>query len=69
MDTLIRCYRDADAGRVVALWEAVLPDSAPHNEPAIALRKKLEADPQKPRYLLTEPGAGYRLVNPVLSRP
>jgi len=44
MDTLIRCYRDADAGRVVALWEAVLPDSAPHNEPAIALRKKLEAD-------------------------
>ena len=44
MDTLIRCYRDADAGRVVALWAEVLPDSAPHNEPAIALRKKLEAD-------------------------
>ena len=25
------------------------------------LRKKLESDPQKPRYLITEPGVGYRL--------
>jgi two-component system KDP operon response regulator KdpE len=29
------------------------------------LRQKLEADPARPRYLLTEAGAGYRLVNPV----
>jgi two-component system, OmpR family, KDP operon response regulator KdpE len=28
------------------------------------LRRKLEADPTRPRYLLTEPGAGYRLVDP-----
>jgi two-component system, OmpR family, KDP operon response regulator KdpE len=27
------------------------------------LRHKLEADPARPRYLLTEPGAGYRLVD------
>jgi two-component system KDP operon response regulator KdpE len=29
------------------------------------LRRKLEDDPARPRYLLTEPGAGYRLVKPV----
>jgi two-component system KDP operon response regulator KdpE len=26
------------------------------------LRHKLEAEPARPRYLLTEPGVGYRLV-------
>jgi two-component system KDP operon response regulator KdpE len=30
-----------------------------------SLRRKLEDDPARPRYLLTEAGAGYRLVNPV----
>ncbi|GAB3448168.1 response regulator [Phycicoccus ginsengisoli] len=28
------------------------------------LRRKLEPDPAAPRYLLTEPGQGYRLVDP-----
>jgi two-component system KDP operon response regulator KdpE len=27
------------------------------------LRRKLEVDPARPRYLLTEPGAGYRLLS------
>ena len=26
------------------------------------LRHKLEADPTQPRYLITEPGVGYRLI-------
>jgi two-component system KDP operon response regulator KdpE len=29
-----------------------------------ALRRKIEPDRARPRYLLTEPGAGYRLIAP-----
>ncbi len=29
---------------------------------AAQLRRKLEADPARPRYILTEPGVGYRLA-------
>jgi two-component system KDP operon response regulator KdpE len=29
------------------------------------LRRKVEDDPTRPRYLLTEPGAGYRFVDPL----
>ncbi len=30
------------------------------------LRRKLEGDPTRPRYIVTEPGAGYRFVRPDL---
>ena len=33
------------------------------------LRRKIEPDPARPRYVLNEPGAGYRLVAPEPSRP
>jgi ribosomal protein S18 acetylase RimI-like enzyme len=37
----IRPYEDQDERQVVSLWSEVLPESAPHNEPATALRLKL----------------------------
>ncbi len=40
---LIRPYRPADEPAVVALWRAALADPAPHNDPATAVRKKLDA--------------------------
>jgi len=33
------------------------------------LRRKIEPDPTRPRYLLNEPGAGYRLVDPDAAVP
>jgi ribosomal protein S18 acetylase RimI-like enzyme len=41
----IRPYEDSDKPAVIALWSEVLPDSAPHNDPATAIRKKREVEP------------------------
>jgi ribosomal protein S18 acetylase RimI-like enzyme len=40
----IRPYQDTDAEAVIALWREVLPDSAPHNDPATSIRNKLAVD-------------------------
>jgi len=44
MNPIIRAYEESDAQAVIELWSSVLPDSAPHNDPAIALREKLAVD-------------------------
>jgi ribosomal protein S18 acetylase RimI-like enzyme len=40
----IRPYEDPDEQGVIALWGEVLRDSAPHNDPATSLRKKLAVE-------------------------
>jgi len=39
------------------------PDTSYLRVYALQLRKKIEDDPAKPEYLITEPGVGYRLVS------
>jgi ribosomal protein S18 acetylase RimI-like enzyme len=38
---IIRTYQESDESAVVALWRQVLPDDAPHNDPADSIRRKL----------------------------
>jgi two-component system KDP operon response regulator KdpE len=46
-----------------AVWGPEYGDEAHYLHVYVArLRKKIEPDPQTPRYLVTEPGVGYRLV-------
>jgi len=48
------------------VWGAAYDDESHYLHVYVSqLRRKLEPDPARPRYLLTEPGAGYRLVNPL----
>ncbi len=57
------------AGKVVthnqllnAVWGAAYATETPYLRVYMGqLRHKLEADPARPRYLITEPGVGYRL--------
>ena len=45
------------------VWGPAYADQAHYLRVYMAqLRHKLEADPARPRYLLTEPGVGYRLA-------
>ena len=51
-ELLNRVWTDADGADPSYLWVTVR-----------RLRRKLEADPDRPRYLLTERGVGYRLIS------
>jgi ribosomal protein S18 acetylase RimI-like enzyme len=41
---LIRPYEPGDEAGVLALWREALFDAAPHNDPALSLRKKIAAE-------------------------
>jgi ribosomal protein S18 acetylase RimI-like enzyme len=40
----IRIYEDGDEPSVVTLWREDQPEAAPHNEPALVIRKKLAVE-------------------------
>ena len=51
-------------GRLLrAVWGTAYSDEGHYLHVYVArLRKKIERDPREPRYLITEPGVGYRLL-------
>ena len=55
---LERVWSDADGADPSYVWVSVR-----------RLRRKMETDPDRPRYLLTERGVGYRLVSSAIAPP
>ena len=44
VQALVRTYRDDDEQDVIRLWSEVLPNTAPHHDPATSLKQKLAHD-------------------------
>ena len=40
----VRVYQKEDEAGLIELWKEVFPGGAPHNDPLLSLRKKLEVD-------------------------
>jgi len=65
-------YLALQAGRVVTHTQVLKAVWGPNSQSETHylriyvghLRRKIEPDPSQPRYLITEPGVGYRLVDP-----
>lgn len=52
------------AGLLRAVWGPEYADARPYLHVTVGqLRRKIEPDPRHPRYILTEPGVGYRLAD------
>jgi two-component system KDP operon response regulator KdpE len=53
-----------DRALLQAVWGPEYGSEAHYLHVYVArLREKIETDPQRPRYLVTEPGVGYRLIS------
>ena len=44
VDLKVRTFQDDDEPSVIAIWQELLADLAPHNDPALAIRNKLAVD-------------------------
>jgi two-component system KDP operon response regulator KdpE len=52
---------------LTAVWGPAYSDQAQYLRVFVGqLRKKLEKDPARPRYILTDPGVGYRFCVEVM---
>jgi ribosomal protein S18 acetylase RimI-like enzyme len=60
----IRPFDDADEPQVIDLWRRVLPDAAPHNDPATSIRRKCAV--QRELFLVAVDDNGAAVIGTVM---